>query len=126
MANLNLVQCHRSINYIAEMMKTKYGVDWIKVNFVGIKSTIQSLRDMATYFGDKELAERTEEVIDDELANIAEEKEYYYSKLKGKTAALFVGGSRSHHYQLLLSDFGVSTVLAGYEFATGMTMKEEK
>ncbi|HEX2925243.1 MAG TPA: nitrogenase component I subunit alpha [Ruminiclostridium sp.] len=117
MANLNLVQCHRSINYIAEMMKTKYGVDWIKVNFIGIKATIQSLRDMAAYFGDKELAERTEEVIDDELANIAEEKEYYYSKLKGKTAALFVGGSRSHHYQQLLSDFGVSTVLAGYEFA---------
>lgn len=116
-ANLNLVQCHRSINYIAEMMKTKYGVDWIKVNFVGIKATIQSLRDMAAYFGDKELAERTEEVIDDELANIGEEQEYYYSKLKGKTAALFVGGSRAHHYQQLLSDFGVSTVLAGYEFA---------
>jgi nitrogenase molybdenum-iron protein alpha chain len=117
MANLNLVQCHRSINYIAEMMKTKYGVDWIKVNFIGIEGTIQSLRDMAIYFGDKELLERTEAVIADELANIAEQKEYFYSKLKGKTAALYVGGSRAHHYQNLLADFGVKTVLAGYEFA---------
>ncbi|PYG84821.1 nitrogenase molybdenum-iron protein alpha chain [Ruminiclostridium sufflavum DSM 19573] len=117
MANLNIVQCHRSINYIAEMMKTKYGVDWIKVNFIGLEAIIQSLRDMATYFGDNELTERTEAVILDELANIAEEKEYYYSKLKGKTAALYVGGSRSHHYQNLLADFGVKTVLAGYEFA---------
>ena len=46
-ANLNLVQCHRSINYIAEMMKTKYGVDWLKVNFIGLEGTVQSLRDMA-------------------------------------------------------------------------------
>jgi nitrogenase molybdenum-iron protein alpha chain len=53
-ANLNLVQCHRSINYIAEMMKTKYGIDWIKVNFIGLEATIQSLRDMAAYFGDQE------------------------------------------------------------------------
>ncbi|HEX2927251.1 MAG TPA: nitrogenase component 1, partial [Ruminiclostridium sp.] len=117
MANLNLVQCHRSINYIAEMMKEKYGVDWIKVNFVGLGATIQSLRDMAAYFGDSALSERTEEVIADELANIEEQKEYFYTKLKGKTAALYVGGSRAHHYQNLLADFGVKTVLAGYEFA---------
>ncbi|MCX7714541.1 MAG: nitrogenase molybdenum-iron protein alpha chain [Clostridia bacterium] len=116
-ANLNLVQCHRSINYIAEMMKTKYGTDWIKVNFIGLEATISSLRDMAAFFGDPELSARTEEVIAEELAAIAEEREYYRSKLKGKTAALYVGGSRAHHYQLLLKDFGVETVLAGYEFA---------
>lgn len=116
-ADLNLVQCHRSINYIAEMMKTKYGIDWIKVNFIGIDSTIQSLREMAIYFGDPAIMARTEEVIADELAQIAEEREYYRSKLRGKTAALYVGGSRSHHYQMLLADFGVDTVLAGFEFA---------
>ena len=43
--------------------------------------------------------------------------EYYKSKLKGKTAASYVGGSRSHHYQLLLEDLGMTTILAGYEFA---------
>jgi nitrogenase molybdenum-iron protein alpha chain len=43
--------------------------------------------------------------------------EGYKSALTGKKAALFVGGSRSHHYQDLLSDYGVETVLAGYEFA---------
>lgn len=117
LANLNLVQCHRSINYIAEMMNTKYGIDWIKVNFIGIGATIQSLRDIAKYFGDPELVERTEAVIAEELTAIYEDSEYYKSKLKGKRAALYVGGSRAHHYQLLLADFGVETVLAGYEFA---------
>jgi nitrogenase molybdenum-iron protein alpha chain len=116
-ADLNLVMCHRSINYIAEMMHTKYGTDWLKVNFIGIESTVQTLRDIAKFFDDPELYARTEEVIADELASIEEERAYYRTKLSGKTAALYVGGSRAHHYQSLLADFGVSTVLAGYEFA---------
>lgn len=116
-ADLNLVMCHRSINYVAEMMKTKYGTDWIKVNFIGVGATCKSLRDMAKYFGDEELIKRTEEVIEDELASIYDDMEYYKTKLKGKTAGIFVGGSRAHHYQLLLSDLGVETIIAGYEFA---------
>ncbi|MBE6906628.1 MAG: nitrogenase molybdenum-iron protein alpha chain [Ruminococcaceae bacterium] len=117
LANLNLVMCHRSINYVAEMMHTKYGIDWLKVNFIGVGATIQSLRDIAKYFNDPELTERTEEVIRDELAEILDDMEYYKNKLKGKTAGIFVGGSRSHHYQKLLEDLGVETVIAGYEFA---------
>jgi nitrogenase molybdenum-iron protein alpha chain len=117
LADLNLVMCHRSINYVAEMMKTKYGTDWLKVNFIGIGATVQSLRDIARYFGDPALIERTEAVILDELGAIFDDTEYYKSKLKGKTAGVFAGGSRSHHYQALLRDFGVETIIAGYEFA---------
>ena len=48
MADLNLVQCHRSINYIAEMMQTKYGMPWLKVNFIGIDATVPiAARDRA-------------------------------------------------------------------------------
>jgi nitrogenase molybdenum-iron protein alpha chain len=109
--------CHRSINYVAEMMKAKYGIDWLKVNFIGVGATIQSLRDIAKYFDDPELLKRTEEVIKDELAAFSDDVEYYRGKLKGKKAGIFVGGSRSHHYQALLRDFGVETIIAGYEFA---------
>jgi nitrogenase molybdenum-iron protein alpha chain len=117
LANLDLVQCHRSINYIAEMMKTRFGINWLKINFVGIEATITSLREIAEFFGDDELKRRTEAVIADELAEIEEQRAYYRSKLSGKTAALYVGGSRAHHYQYLLNDFGIKTVLAGHEFA---------
>lgn len=116
-ADLNVVQCHRSINYIADMLKTKYGTNWIKVNFIGINSMCKSLRDMAQYFGDPELIAKTEEVIAEELSAIDEDINYYKKRLKGRTAALYVGGSRSHHYQLLLKDIGIKTVMAGYEFA---------
>lgn len=116
-ANLNLVQCHRSINYIAEMMKVKYGIDWMKVNFIGIDETVRSLREIAMYFNDPEMTAKTEAVIEEELAAIEQERIYYREKLTGFTAGLFVGGSRSHHYQNLLADFGVKTIIAGYEFA---------
>jgi nitrogenase molybdenum-iron protein alpha chain len=117
LADLNLVMCHRSINYVAQMMKTKYGIDWLKVNFIGIGATCKSLRMMAEYFNDPELTQRTEQVIDEELAAIADDVAYYKFKLEGKTAGIFVGGSRAHHYQALLRDFGVETIIAGYEFA---------
>ena len=116
-ADLNLVQCHRSINYIAEMMKIQYGTAWMKVNFIGVDATVNTLREMATFFGDEELKNKTEEVIAEELANIQESMAIYKEKLTGKRAALFVGGSRSHHYQNLLADLGVETVFAAYEFA---------
>jgi len=117
LADLNVLMCHRSISYIAEMMKTKYGIDWVKVNFIGIGATCESLRMIGKYFNDAKLQERIEEVIADELETIRDDVEHYRLKLKGKTAGIFAGGSRSHHYQKLLEDFGVETVIAGYEFA---------
>ena len=116
-AELNLVQCHRSINYIADMLEKKYGTPWLKVNFIGIRSTIESLRNMAMYFGDKALIDRTEEVIAREVAEIEPALEKYKRYTNGKTAFCFVGGSRGHHYQFLYEELGVKTVLAGYEFA---------
>ncbi|MDO9539928.1 MAG: nitrogenase molybdenum-iron protein alpha chain [Methanocalculus sp.] len=116
-ADLNLVQCHRSINYIAEMMKTKYGTPWLKVNFIGVNATIQTLRDMATCFNNPELTRMTEVVIERELARITPALEKFRKICNGKTAFAYVGGSRSHHYQYLLSDLGMEVIVAGYEFA---------
>jgi len=116
-AELNLVQCHRSINYIAEMLETKYGTPWLKVNFIGVQAFVDSLRDMALYFGDEALIKKTEEVIAREVARIQPIMEQYKKICEGKTAFCFVGGSRGHHYQGLFRELGVETVLAGYEFA---------
>lgn len=46
-ADLNCVMCHRSINYMAEMMEKKYGIPWIKVKLIGADSTAKSLRKIA-------------------------------------------------------------------------------
>jgi len=116
-ADLNLVQCHRSINYIAEMLETKYGIPWMKVNFIGVEGTIQTLRDIAQYFGDEALIRKTEEVIAKEVAEISPKLEKLRKICEGKTAFCLVGGSRGHHYQDLFADLGIETLVAGYEFA---------
>jgi len=116
-ADLNMVMCHRSINYIAEMMEEKYGVPWIKVNFIGAESTSKSLRKIADYFGDKELSAKVEEVIAREEAKVKAVAEVVKPKVEGKLAMMFVGGSRAHHYQDLFKELGVNVVSAGYEFA---------
>ncbi len=116
-ADLNVILCHRSINYMGDMMETKYGIPWMKVNFVGAESTAKSLRKIAEYFGDEELKARVEAVIAEETPKVKAVIEEILPRTKGKTAMLFVGGSRAHHYQDLFNELGMTTVAAGYEFA---------
>jgi nitrogenase molybdenum-iron protein alpha chain len=117
MADLNVVMCHRSINYMAEMMETKFGIPWFKVNFIGLNGVKKSLRKIAQYYGDKELIDRVEEVIAAEMVEVRPVIEAVRKHTEGKKVALFVGGSRAHHYQDLFEDMGMKVISAGYEFA---------
>jgi len=114
---LNGVMCHRSINYIAEMMEKKFGIPWIKVNFIGAEATAKTLRKIAKFFDSKKLTDRVEEVIAQEMLALRPVREEIKGRHQGKKAALFVGGSRAHHYQDLFRDLGMEIVSAGYEFA---------
>ena len=116
-ADLNMVMCHRSINYIAEMMEEKYGIPWVKVNFVGAESTVKSLKKIADYFADAELIAKVDEICAREMAKVQEAKAAIKPSVEGKVAMMFVGGSRAHHYQDLFGELGIKVVSAGYEFA---------
>ncbi|HIQ36995.1 MAG TPA: nitrogenase molybdenum-iron protein alpha chain, partial [Desulfocapsa sulfexigens] len=115
-ADLNTVMCHRSVNYVGDMMEIKFGIPWIKVNFIGAKSTAKSLRKIAAYFEDQGLIDRVEEVIKEEMPEVEATMADVRSRTEGKTAMLFVGGSRAHHYQELFNEMGMKTISAGYEF----------
>jgi nitrogenase molybdenum-iron protein alpha chain len=116
-AELNLVMCHRSINYMANMMQEKYGIPWIKINFLGANATAKSLRKISGYFNDEKLSERVEQVIAEEMQAVEKAREIYRPRCAGKTAMLFVGGSRSHHYIELFRELDMNVLAAGYEFA---------
>jgi nitrogenase molybdenum-iron protein alpha chain len=116
-ADLNLIMCHRSINYVAEMMETKFGIPWIKINFIGAEATAKSLRKIAKFFDDPELTERVEAVIAREMPAVEAARAEIRPRTEGKKAMLFVGGSRAHHYQELFDEIGMETIAAGYEFA---------
>jgi len=115
-ADLNAVMCHRSINYVADMLETKYGIPWIKVNFIGADATAKSLRKIAQYFGDQEFIDRVEEVIAEEMPKVLAVRTDVRTRTEGKTAMIFVGGSRAHHYQELFNEMGMRVISAGYEF----------
>jgi nitrogenase molybdenum-iron protein alpha chain len=116
-ADLNAVMCHRSINYVADMLETKYGIPWIKVNFIGAESTAKSLRKIAKYFDNQELIDRVEKVIAEEMPGVETAAAEVRTRTDGKTAMLFVGASRAHHYQGLFAEMGMKVISAGYEFA---------
>ncbi|WP_136809378.1 nitrogenase molybdenum-iron protein alpha chain [Desulfosediminicola flagellatus] len=115
-ADLSCVMCHRSINYVADMLETKYGIPWIKVNFIGAEATAKSLRKIGEYFGDAELIATIEKVIAEEMPAVDAVIQDVLPRTTGKTAMLFVGGSRAHHYQELFNEMGIKTLSAGYEF----------
>ncbi len=116
-ADLNAVMCHRSINYVADMLEIKYGIPWIKINFIGAESTAKSLRKIAQYFDEPELIERVEGVIAAELIEVEAVRDDVKKRCDGKLAMMFVGGSRAHSYQGIFKEIGMETISAGYEFA---------
>jgi nitrogenase molybdenum-iron protein alpha chain len=102
---------------MAEMLEDKFGIPWLKVNVIGLKSTSKSLRKIGEFFDDAKLSARIENVIAEEEAAAEAEIAPLRERLQGKTAMLFTGGSRAHHYQALFKDLGMKTVVAGEEFA---------
>ena len=58
-----------------------------------------------------------EEVIAREMPAVEPVRDEVKARCEGKTAMLFVGGSRAHHYQELFREIGMETIAAGYEFA---------
>jgi nitrogenase molybdenum-iron protein alpha chain len=95
----------------------KFGIPWIKINFIGAESTAKSLRKIANYFEDPELIAKVEEVIAREMPEVIKVRDEVRPRCEGKLAMLFVGGSRAHHYQDLFREIGMKTIAAGYEFA---------
>ena len=116
-ADVNLIMCHRSINYVAEMMEKKYGIPWFKINFLSAGGMSRSLRKIAEYYGEQKLIDRVEEVIADEMPAVIKAQKEMRPRLEGKLAMIFVGGSRAHHYQEMFREIGMTTICAGYEFA---------
>jgi nitrogenase molybdenum-iron protein alpha chain len=116
-ADLNAVMCHRSINYVADMLEIKYGIPWIKINFIGAQATAKSLRKIAQYFDEPKLIEQVENFIAKEMPEIEKVKAQVKKRCEGKLAMMFVGGSRAHSYQGIFNEIGMKTISAGYEFA---------
>ncbi|HID27440.1 MAG TPA: hypothetical protein EYP22_06420 [Methanosarcinales archaeon] len=112
---LNIVQCQRSSTYIADMIKDKYGIPYIRVSLFGLGQTAKALRDTAKFFG-PELEERSEKIIKREMEKYQPQIDYYRSRLQGKTVLLYQGAPRAWHWILPLRDLGMEVVVTATTF----------
>ena len=92
-AALNVVQCSGATMDLANMMEEKYGIPSIRVSYFGVEDMADALYSVAEYFKDPELMERAQKLVQEEVAALAPELARYKEALRGKKAAIYVGGA---------------------------------
>lgn len=113
-AKLNLVQCSGSMTHLAKRLEEDYGIPFRRVSFFGIEDTAAALYDTAAIFGDPDIERRARDLVGQELARIQPEIRRHRKILKGKKAAIYVGGAfKAFSLVRALRTLGMRTVLVG-------------
>ncbi|AGK98251.1 nitrogenase iron-molybdenum cofactor biosynthesis protein NifE [Clostridium pasteurianum] len=113
-AKLNIVQCAGSMMYLAKMMEEKFGIPYIKVSFYGVEDTKNSLLKIADILGTEDKIKKAKQFVLEEESKIEKELDYYRDRLKGKRAAIFVGGAfKAISLIKQFRNLGMETVMVG-------------
>ncbi|MDR1801034.1 MAG: nitrogenase iron-molybdenum cofactor biosynthesis protein NifE [Lachnospiraceae bacterium] len=113
-ATLNIVQCAGSSVYLAERMQEEMDVPYIKVSFFGIEDTTSSLLRIADALGVPELSQSARAFAKKKTAEVLPIIEKYKPYLKGKKAAIFVGGGfKAISLIRQFNELGMKTVVVG-------------
>ena len=93
-AKLNLVQCSGSMTHLAKMMERDFGIPFKRVSYFGIEDMSAALYEAARFFSnDPTIMDRTQDVVREEVSAIYPEIQKYREILRGKRAAIYVGGA---------------------------------
>lgn len=113
-AKLNLVQCSGSMLHLAKRLQEEYGIPFQRVSFFGIEDTAAAIYATAGVFGDAGIERRARDLVAQELIRIQPELRRYRRILKGKKAAVYVGGAfKAFSLVRALRTLGMQTVLVG-------------
>jgi nitrogenase molybdenum-cofactor synthesis protein NifE len=114
-AALNVVQCSGAMTFLAEMMKEKYGIPYIRVSYFGIEDMAKALYDVADHFeDDPTIKERATQLVREEVNVIYPKLQAIRSDLAGKRAAIYVGGAfKAFSLIKALRYLGMKVILAG-------------
>jgi nitrogenase molybdenum-cofactor synthesis protein NifE len=113
-AMLNVVQCAGSSAYLAKRMEDEFGIPSIKVSFFGLEDTSNSIIRIAYALGDEKIIEKAKEFVKNKSAEYAPVIEKYKPYLKGKKAAIFVGGGfKAISLIRQFNELGMETVVVG-------------
>ncbi len=114
-ATLNVVQCSGAMTFLAEMMKSKYGIPYIRASYFGIEDMATALYDVADHFKEwPQIKERAQELVREEVNAIYPKLQEIREDLTGKRAAIYVGGAfKAFSLIKALRYLGMRVVLAG-------------
>ncbi len=113
-AALNVVQCSGSMMNLAKTMKEKYGVPFMKVSYFGIEDMSDALYEVARFFKSDDLMNNARNLVRKELETLLPALAPYKFELKGKKAAIYVGGAfKAISLVKALRLIGVKTVVVG-------------
>lgn len=113
-AKLNIVQCAGSMEYLGKKMEELYDIPYIRVSFLGVADTENSLLQIASLLGDEAVMIKAEKFIAVEKAKIQKTIEYYRKRLIGKKAAIYVGGGyKAISLIKQFNELGIETVMVG-------------
>lgn len=113
-ASLNVVQCSGSMMHLAKTMKEKYGIPFMKVSYFGIEDMSDALYEVANFFKDDEMLNKSTELVRNEIGKLLPALEQFKPGLEGKKAAIYVGGAfKAISLVKALNLLGVETVIVG-------------
>jgi nitrogenase molybdenum-cofactor synthesis protein NifE len=92
-ASLNVVQCSGATMDLANMMEKDFGIPSLRVSYFGIEDMAEALYEVAGFFKDPEMMNKARQLVREELARLLPELNRYKAALKGKKAAIYVGGA---------------------------------
>ncbi|WP_367566434.1 nitrogenase iron-molybdenum cofactor biosynthesis protein NifE [Lacrimispora sp.] len=113
-ASLNIVQCAGSSTYLAQRMEEEFGIPYMKVSFFGVEDTTSSLIRVAEALGNEDAREKAVQFCKEETEKLQGFLDKYTKSLKGKKAAIYVGGGFKAISLIRQFDVvGIQTVLVG-------------
>lgn len=114
-AKLNVVQCSGAMTFLAESMKEKYNIPYIRVSYFGLEDMAKALYDVADFFKENiKIKERVKKLVKKEIEEIYPKLQKIKADVTGKRAAIYVGGAfKAFSLIKALRYLGLNVVLAG-------------
>ncbi|MDR1656690.1 MAG: nitrogenase iron-molybdenum cofactor biosynthesis protein NifE [Deltaproteobacteria bacterium] len=113
-ASLNIVQCAGSMVNLAAKMEESFGIPWVTASFFGTDDTSSALLRAAELMGDEKARNKAKILVTAEKAKTEAALTEYLPGLKGKKAAVFVGGGfKAVSLVRQFNALGMETVLVG-------------
>jgi nitrogenase molybdenum-cofactor synthesis protein NifE len=117
-AQVNMLVCSRALINVARSLEQRYGTPWFEGSFYGVRATSDALRQLAALTADRDLMQRTEQLIAREEQRTEQALAPLRERLRGRKALLYTGGVKSWSVVSALQDLGMEVVATGTRKST--------